>query len=45
MVQCMDEFKNYYKFDQSCQNKLKSYARVIDRLGQYKLKIALKKWF
>ena len=40
----LNEFFTYCRFDEKCHGTLRQFVKVIDRLGQYKLKIAMKQW-
>ena len=40
----INEFFTYCRFDEKCHNTLKQFVKVIDRLGQFKLRIAMKQW-
>ena len=42
--EAMNEFFQYCKFDSKCHNTLKQFVKVIERLGQFRLKIAIKQW-
>ena len=37
----MNEFFSYCKFDEKCHGALKRFVDIIERLGNYKLKIAI----
>ena len=40
----LNEFFTYCRFDEKCHGTLKQFVKVIHRLGEYKMKIALKQW-
>ena len=40
----LNEFFTYCRFDEKCHGTLKQFVKVIERLGEYKMKIALKQW-
>ena len=40
----LNEFFTYCRFDEKCHGTLKQFVKVINRLGEYKMKIALKQW-
>lgn len=41
----LEDIKSYCRFDMSCHTKLKSFAYIMERLGTYKLKVALNQWY
>ena len=42
--EAVNEFFTYCKFDAKCHGTLKTFVKTIERLGQYRLKIAIKQW-
>ena len=40
----MNEFFQYCKFDSKCHNTLKVFVKTVERLGQYRMRIAIKQW-
>ena len=40
----ISEFFQYCKFDTKCHRTLKQFVENLERLGQYRLKIAIKQW-
>ena len=42
--EAINEFFTYCKFDAKCHGTLKTFVKTIERLGQYRLKIAIKQW-
>jgi len=41
----MNEFYTYCRFDEKCHDTLRQFVNVLDRLGKYKMRIALKQWY
>lgn len=41
----MNEFFSYCKFDGKCHSTLQRFVKILERLGQYKLRIGLKQWY
>ena len=40
----MNEFFQYCKFDSKCHNTLKQFVKTIERLGQLRMRVAIKQW-
>ena len=40
----LNEFFTYCRFDKKCHSTLKTFVDVLERLGRYKMKIAIKQW-
>ena len=40
----MNEFFQYCKFDTKCHNTLKQFVKIVERLGQFRQRIAIKQW-
>ena len=42
--EAMNEFFQYCKFDSKCHNTLKQFVKTVERLGQFRQRIAIKQW-
>jgi hypothetical protein len=42
--EAMNEFFQYCKFDSKCHNTLRQFVKVLERLGSFRMKIAIKQW-
>jgi chromosome segregation ATPase len=40
----INEFFTYCRFDQKCHMTLKTFVNVLERLGHFKMRIAIKQW-
>ena len=40
----MNEFFQYCKFDTKCHNTLTQFVKILERLGQFRKRIAIKQW-
>lgn len=43
--EALNEFFTYCRFDERCHGTLKTFVGVMEKLGHYKMKIALKQWY
>jgi len=42
--EAMNEFFQYCKFDMKCHNTLKQFVSILEKLGKYRMNIAIKQW-
>lgn len=42
--EALNEFFHYCRFDERCHSTLAQFIRIVERLGKYRQKIAIKQW-